>query len=130
MAEHVDLIREAVALIRKQAADVPAGPWDFHPEDPRPHFAVQARGHGPVATVYEASERPLIASYIVSWHPGVALAIADLLDGAADREETWLSDLGPANLDLAAEIGREEGEEVTLAIRIACVYLGREVPDA
>jgi hypothetical protein len=58
--------------------------------------------------VAEVSEENT-ADYIASWHPAVALAVADWLDGLADR---WSHDA--------------TGSEMDAAERVACAYLGRD----
>lgn len=105
-------IRRAVTLIRDRAREVPHGPWHW-----------QALGdHGYPQRVYNESAvivaesftgpdaRMADAEYIASWHPLVALAVADWLEASAKAHE---------------------GTSVNTAsysLKIALVYLGEPMP--
>ena len=78
----VELLRQAAAKMRELAHAATPGPWHHngHVVDmgipPTAPYAVchsDARPNG----------SPDTAEHIAAWHPGVALAVADLLDKAA-----------------------------------------------
>lgn len=95
-----DVLREASALMRSRA-DIPlAGPWHVDPESHDfdylggPHVRFTSTD-----TNYSCSVAygvwPENVEYIASWHPVVALKVADLLDVIAvefehgDHSEAW-----------------------------------------
>ena len=102
-------LRDAAALMRKRAqvANVPApSPWQSHAAtngDPT---------NGPtVMRVSDASRTPIadteydrfggaMTEHIASWHPAVALAVADVLDLLSEMVDDYPNDLEPA-VDLA-----------------------------
>lgn len=107
------LPREAATLMRQRAeaadrywnADVVPGDslhlWvpDYDPSDPSGQTAMQR--------VVGGAESPL-AEHIASWHPAVALAVADWLDACLARDPRAL------------------GTEAESALAVARAYLGRE----
>lgn len=70
-----ELLRRAAAKMRENADAATRGPWSVAHVDGQ-GFAVH---HGEHDTVSLYSDRPN-AEHIASWHPDVALAVADLLD--------------------------------------------------
>lgn len=117
-------MRRAAELMRERAkpAVTPewgAEPWHAEECTARPRCAcIVAQGERrpadeaqvpPIRFVCDA-ENPVLGTYIASWHPGVALAVADLLDRLA-----WTLGLDP---DLSARVGCDE------ALEIARAYLG------
>lgn len=133
MAEHVDLVREAARLMRERAQAATPGPWspdetgtvcavaDLRPGDGPGGKILPPDGPMEVAECYRnerRGERGHNAAHIASWHPAVALAIADLLYAVAQREE-WYQSGEPSADD-------PEDDEMALALGIARAYLGRE----
>lgn len=103
-----DLLREAAALMRQRAEPFAArGPWEVNPEDPR---SIESRYLiGPVAQNVHTGG----AEHIASWHPDVALAVADWLDYVAQIADDSTIPFGEFGFDRAA-------------IAVARAYLGRE----
>lgn len=87
MSSEVELLRRAAALMRERAQDVPEGPWMA-----RDSYVYQPAG-ADVAEAATLSDRAGAARYFASWHPAVALAVADWLDRiaeiAANPEVNW-----------------------------------------
>jgi hypothetical protein len=91
-----DLLRDAAALMRKRAraaqhAGVGTTSWYVAwPEPPDKEWKVGYQTNNPlsglVATTPDYGEMYL-PEHIASWHPAVALAVADWLDSAADEDE-------------------------------------------
>lgn len=73
-AEGAGLLREAARLMRERANGIETHPdwWDEHAED----------------WLLKTSGTPQLAEHMASWHPAVALAVADLLDNLAS-DEPW-----------------------------------------
>jgi hypothetical protein len=74
-----ELMTRAAALMRERANAATPGPW-LNRRGPREHV-VRADGGSVADTVWREDRR-----HIASWHPVVALAVADWLDEAA---ESW-----------------------------------------
>lgn len=125
-----DLLRRAAAAMRERAeAAQSESPWDaagmwWYPvmeiaEDGRAvershgfHLVVDAHGSGMAAHAASHSD----AEHIASWHPAVALAVADLLDA-----EAALIDGVAEHPDLHMPIN---GARVDLLLAVARIYLG------
>ena len=77
-----DTLREAARLMRQRAEPATPGPW-AEPVGSGDHGYVWSPcGHFQVALVDGNEDNN--AKHIASWHPGLALAVADWLDDAAD----------------------------------------------
>lgn len=97
----VDLIREAAALMRERAeAATEGGPrWETGPDDM----------HGPSRlVVYPADSDSAVAfagyedaEHIASWHPTVALAVADWLDDHASQSDILRCAPNPRAINVA-----------------------------
>lgn len=119
-----DLLREAAALMRERASAATQGPWVVQrgyargvtdiwmPNDARGCYAVTAFG-----TKHREN-----GQHIVSWHPDVALAVADWLDVAAGYQ------------DVHEQIRTERPDDpsvpesvpiIDAAVAVARAYLGR-----
>jgi hypothetical protein len=101
----VEEIRRATALMRERAEAVALGPWTYGANDEdedehlvfsAPHFYDDERGryHGArwLATTgdeFMGDESASIAEHIASWHPAVALAVADWLDAEGRVFHRW-----------------------------------------
>jgi hypothetical protein len=102
VAEHVDLIREAVRLMRQRAEAATEGPWTAHPDG----LVWAERLGDPVSGSTEIED----AEHIASWHPSVALLVADALERVA-----WALSF---DKDLIGRVGYEE------LLAVARAYLG------
>lgn len=98
-----DVLRKAAALMRERA-DLPyvKGAWETTGRYVRrvsksPRIVPPAHASAD-AQLYDADREretnEAIAQYIASWHPAVALAVADLLDLAATHEKCAGDDCG------------------------------------
>lgn len=82
-----DLLRRAAALMRERAeAATTHTPWQLLPldDDYAPPWTV-ASTHPEGERTYVCQEARHAGEHIASWHPAVALAVADWLDEAADH---------------------------------------------
>jgi hypothetical protein len=81
-----EVIRSAAAMMRERARAATPGRWQAG-VNPRGVFIEQTSGHHLVAEVGWCPSHRLQqipeAEHIASWHPLVALAVADWLDNAA-----------------------------------------------
>jgi len=98
---NVDLLRRAATLIRERAQAATPGPWDANGRWVWSRIRPEA--------VYGTAE-PDDVAHIASWHPDVALAVADWLDYVAA-----LLDVGSAGM---------LGTQLDLALAVAHAYLG------
>lgn len=87
-----ETLRRAAALMRERAEAATPGPWEF-----RPRRGFQSVSDSPATIGFVdtagyfvmlregmwATENDM--SYVASWHPAVALAVADWLDATAAR---------------------------------------------
>lgn len=118
MSDHADLLRRAAAHIRETANAATEGPWKTHDT----HLG--SGGHsatllthrdkltdtGLVAWLPTFSHEPwndntnawANATHAALWHPGVALAVADLLEDAADMADNAESEFIDAPLAAVA----------------------------
>jgi hypothetical protein len=74
-----ETLRAAASLMRERARLVPPSPWQPWVHD------ITAGGDG--LNVVASSGLTVRAQYIASWHPAVALAVADWLDAEAEHAE-------------------------------------------
>lgn len=136
-----DLLRHTAALMRERANDV----WDYHKSPwhttPGPAGWAVVRSIGVIDDTFNGEsgvqhdtyvfqmDTPGTAEHIASWHPAVALAVADWLDHEADRharglhgieaaEAAGASERTLASLRVAAE------RAVAPALAVARAYLG------
>lgn len=120
-------IRRAAALIRKRAHAVQhftspwrtAGPdegdeWRDQSDEWRVMYATDHPAAGLIATTPDYGTYCL-PDHIASWHPGVALAVADWLASEA------LEAPGPGEVHLP-------GGRTSYALAAACAYLGEPSP--
>lgn len=90
MSEHetpAETIRRAIEQMRADAASVPHGRWEKEFSDVV-RTDVPFGGPGYLIAETATVER---ATYIASWHPAVALAVADLLEAVLQRYEAVLA---------------------------------------
>lgn len=86
MAESVaDTLRRASSLMRERANAVPVGPWEakmIHPSMDGHHQYRIGNRRAPAVLPSVLMPRH-DAEHVASWHPVVALAVADWLDATA-----------------------------------------------
>jgi hypothetical protein len=108
-----DLLREAAALMRERAEAATPGPWECYgdhlvwPSEKGPAANDPIAGFGPT---HEET-----ATHIASWHPVVALAVADWLEHAAMVADEVQS--------VGLTYGGTDGAP---ALAVARAYLGRD----
>ena len=128
-----DLLRRAAALMRERAEAATPGPWEAladgygdtsggrSHEDRRDLLWVRSgpTNKGDIVSTYgqwtERSEFDVL--HIASWHPAVALAVADWLDVAAEAEHIDFSE-PPRN--------PRDRVMVYKALAVARAYLGEQ----
>ena len=99
-----EVLRKAAAAMRYRAERIPVGPWEKEFSDViRTDVPLGAKDYMIAET--ETVER---AAHIASWHPAVALAVADWLDYAAS---VWMGFAPP---------------EQTRLLTVANAYLGSD----
>jgi len=101
-----ETIRRAAALMRERAGLVPPPPWFPAVHDVTTHDGLN---------VIASSGLTVRAQYVASWHPGVALTIADWLEASA----------------ATAVRAEAEGASVhpdSYALKVARAYLGEPAP--
>lgn len=126
----VETLRKAAALIRERANAATQGPWSLEQD-----WAVVASGSDSVIHGYYEGTCPACdegitdtasvalqvedAQHIASWHPAVALAVADWLDSVrAPDDPHTLAEAESKRCRLCAEYHR--------ALAVARAYLGRD----
>lgn len=98
-----DLLRRAAGLMRERAEATLANVDEWY--DPTEMLATLRRGD------INNSTQPHDATHIASWHPAVALAVADWLDAYAERMEV---------------LGHAIGSNAKQALTVARTYLGEQ----
>ena len=125
-----DILRRAAALMRERAEAATPGPWAWEP----PSGEKRPQGDESLVTAYvpDGDEHPATVLYgwgydasgidgkdadrahIASWHPAVALAVADWLDHAAESADLNRSPYVDDHLSHALNVARrylgEDGE--------------------
>ena len=104
-----DTLRKAAALMRERAQAATPGPWEF-----RPRRGFESVNENPATIGFRDTAGYFVMlregtwategdmGYIASWHPAVALAVADWLDNAA---RLWPYDGQPALAVARAYLG-------------------------
>lgn len=124
----IETLRRAASQMRERAESATQGPWSgeaigseghhvFAPEGSRAPMKGRARV---AACTWRAwNETDVDAEHIASWHPDVALAVADLLDNEASLIIA---------VDAIPEFfGATNSARVDLLLALARTYLGEEV---
>jgi hypothetical protein len=123
MSETSEVLRRAAGLMRERAEAATPGPWrDFTYGDRMMHYVDAGPNTNLVAS--GAFGENADAAHIASWHPAVALAVADWLEEAADHLDVDLSD---ESLDICPTA--REGAECSVvgrAVTVARAYLGAD----
>lgn len=110
-----DLLREAAAKMRERADAAITGTWrdDFG----RVTTEISEGGYG--TALICSPMRLSDAEHIASWHPAVALAVADWLEDEADR-------IPPNETHAITGRGIKIPLEESPAVRLARAYLGSD----
>lgn len=109
MSDHADLLRRAAAKARETATAATEGPWT---NLNRGDHLVHLRDDGEFDYVVdEPMSHEGNATHIALWHPGVALAVADLLEDAADMADNAESEFIDAPLAAIARALLNHPEE-------------------
>ncbi len=100
-----DTLRRAAASMRERAEAATAGPWESW-QDAHAQAIVSEVGRRSFGVVAEPSRGPsdygeANAGHIASWHPAVALAVADWLDAESKRAADYASSARAAALAVA-----------------------------
>lgn len=86
-----ETLRRAAALMRERANDATGSPWQHIPTEDEAGcsdaYVIALTGHSSIGEDVGESMTAEDAQHIASWHPAVALAVADLLDLAAGHEK-------------------------------------------
>ena len=116
-----ELLREAAALMREraEAATWTDAPWGV--DEIGAVWAQEADGQSVPISSRSTDEN---AEHIASWHPAVALAVADWLTVTAWWIEDELHDDPAAPMDWTSSTGAT-AERVKAALKVARTYLGR-----
>lgn len=96
-------LRRAARLMRERAEGADSGPWRWA-EEGTPAVPWVLSPRGAVTAGYRFN-----VEHIASWHPGVALAVAALLETAASCS------CGPED---------DHGDLAAAALAVACAFLG------
>jgi len=116
-----ETLRRAASLMRERVADATPGPWLAFRANKGLHAVYGVTTD--TATDYESDVSVGIkvedAEHIASWHPAVALAVANWLEDAAENLEMQApgGDLRK-NWDMRVHIAGDR------ALAVACAYLG------
>ena len=129
-----DLLRRAAALMRERAEAATPGPWRFTDSEAVNDvwdggMVVVSTDADPIANVLDEWYEPdpgepapiNDAEHIASWHPAVALAVADWLDATAAEHE---SDSGNERAD--AFFAAFDTAPDVAALAVARAYLGEQ----
>ncbi len=124
-----EVLREAARLMRERAEAATDGPWTV--DDPGMGRTKEI--FGPIGALpglgrqLPVAERVFgrDAKHIASWHPTVALVVADWLDAVATRIEE-IHDALPFSARLTLDSLNVTAAEQALAV--ARAYLGKEQP--
>lgn len=117
-----ETIRRAAALMRERAEGCEARGWHWEALGDK-GYPQRVTSDGNVALIAETfidpAHRPYEAEHIASWHPLVAVAVADLLEEVARQYDAPSCDSpdGVCN-------GCERREDFNDALWLACAYLG------
>lgn len=124
-----EVLREAAALMRERAEAATPGPWKQGEARSQGRAAQVLGVHSLVYNDRQSvalipgfkSDRKPDAAHIASWHPDVALAVADLLDSAAK----WLLPCDKPCWEQGIE-GCIDCEVYSPALAVARAYLGTQ----
>lgn len=110
-----ETLRKAAALMRERAEAATPGPWEHDPVVAYLYVEQQAGAYADVAVDTDGRREDSV--HIASWHPAVALAVADWLDSLGTLAET----LGVQEMSMASQ------GNYAHALTVATAYLGEQV---
>lgn len=121
----VGLLRQAAALMRERAEKATPGPWETYRNMHDECFVndLDRRGFGVISNpaTGRADYGRADAEHIASWHPAVALAVADWLESVAhgweQTDQHW-------NHEIKHDLGVWKAPEHHPALAVARTYLG------
>lgn len=120
MSADVDLLREAVALMRKRTVNTTEGRWELGTTSTL-YMSGQAgyvmRVDGKPGVRASLSAMPSDAEHMISWDPAVAVAVAGWLETVADM---WVIPSEVRHYSARASVQE-------CAVEVARAYLRREV---
>jgi hypothetical protein len=146
-----ELLREAAALMRERAEAATPGPWMR--AEPWDRAVGQVDGPWVAETTALGQATAANAEHIASWHPAVALAVADWLDAVAavhwpkrhDRYSDSHYNAEPEHDHLSGDCDESCWTEAYIcngcgtaeckseisgrALAVACAFLGKEPSD-
>lgn len=114
-----ELLRRAATLMRERA-EVLVEIRDTCAEAGVSHYERQIKRHG---------GGPLFKAHFSSWHPAVALAVADWLDETADHLDIETNQYADGSVCLAVDAAASDCSIFQSALAVARAYLG-EAADA
>lgn len=118
-----ELLRRAAALMRERANDATGSPWQHIPTEDEAGcsdaYVIALTGHSSIGEDVGESMTPEDAQHIASWHPAVALAVADWLEDEADQ-------IPPGATHAMTGGGMEIPIAEAPAVRAARAYLGAD----
>ena len=116
------LLRRAAAEMRANAEGCIPGPWRVEmDEDSGQQYVVGARD---IAEVHEWSTGLRNPEHIASWHPAVALAVANWLDDTARIADEQSAIATSAGIPITADEYVNANDKAALAV--ARAYLGAD----
>ncbi len=124
-----EVLREAAALMRERAERATTHtPWQLlGPDDDRAEPWTVASTHPVGDRTYVCQDARHAGEHIASWHPAVALAVADWLDETARRHDEILDNFVEGSR-VGAVSAAENVTAYTQAVSVARTYLGKEQP--
>lgn len=130
-----EILRRAAALMRERAEAATPGPWSAVPRT----TTHNVQGHGRSVVVTPQTRVSMSnTAHIASWHPSVALAVADWLDREATLHESMagLGDLlnlaskelggGEIRIQFSDDADRMAASTMPQALAVAHAYLGEQ----
>jgi len=127
---NAETLRKAASLMRERAEAATAGPWSTY-ADETDHIVFDQYGIGVQSDAshdvvcYSGQVYSRDAAHIASWHPAVALAVADWLEVVATRYESMLDTFAPGSR-AGAVTAAENVTGWSEALAVARAYLGGE----
>ena len=111
-----ETLRKAASLMRERAEAATPGPWQM-----RYGFPAYVSGPGETVTINDLSGDMELedAAHVASWHPAVALAVADWLDREAAEVREWTVEQAGSH-----PVHYSTGRVDSHAVAVARAYLG------